>query len=74
MMAALREVYPSIHQPNETILVLGGGDDVSYTTWRFHQFGRMREEIIADHDPELAMTIPFTLSRDSRNLRDATKR
>ena len=50
----LRDSLIDNHQPNETILVYGVGDDGGYTTVGFHQLGCTREGIVADYAPELS--------------------
>ena len=50
----LRDSLIDNHQPNETILVYGVGDDGGYTTVGFHQLGSTREEIAAEYAPKLS--------------------
>ena len=54
-MATLRDSLIDNHQPNESILAYGIGDNGGYTMVGFHQLGRTREEIVAKYAPELSL-------------------
>ena len=54
-MATLCDSLIDNHQPNETILVYGGGNDSGYATVKFHQLGRTREEIVSEYAPKLSL-------------------